>query len=187
MNKLTKMMKNQREALEVKVQELKQVKGKKGFTLIELIVVMAILAILVLLAAPRFLGYTKDAAASSIQQDAKVLSDAAFQYNIDTEVWPTVVDAEGTPAAEYNVTIGTEDQVKAVELSDFLKEKGYVKSTSEAASDYVLIIEGDREGDVLNKKGTPNKDGQIVYGSTVVEDGNAETTEDAVVIEVAAP
>lgn len=180
MNKLTKMMKNQREALEVKVQELKQVKGKKGFTLIELIVVMAILAILVLLAAPRFLGYTKDATASSIQQDAKVLSDAAFQYNIETEVWPGGVDGDA-PVATETVKIGEEDAFDAIQMTDFLQKEGYVKSISGDFEDYYLILDGEREGDVIHIEGVTNKDGEVVHGSNVVSDGDASTTEDNVV------
>lgn len=180
MNKLTKMMKNQREALEVKVQELKQIKGEKGFTLIELIVVMAILAILVLLAAPRFLGYTKDAAASSIQQDAKVLSDAAFQYNIETEVWPGGVGG-AAPVATETVKVGAEDAADAIQMTDLLQKEGYVKSISGDFGNYYLILEGEREGDVIHIEGQANKDGKVVHGSNVVSDGNASTVEDNVV------
>lgn len=78
-------------------------KNKKGFTLIELIVVIAILGILVLLAAPRYLGYTRDANKATMQADAKVLSNAALVFNIENEAkdkeWPT----DGVKA---NITIG---------------------------------------------------------------------------------
>jgi prepilin-type N-terminal cleavage/methylation domain-containing protein len=58
--------------------------NKKGFTLIELIVVMAILAILVLIAVPAFLGHTKDAEFTRLMNDARVLTDAAERYYMDT-------------------------------------------------------------------------------------------------------
>lgn len=53
---------------------------RKGFTLIELIVVMAVLAVQVLLAAPKFLGHTKEAQFTKHISNAKVLEDASERY-----------------------------------------------------------------------------------------------------------
>lgn len=52
----------------------------KGFTLIELIVVMAIIAIIVLLAAPRFLGHTKDAHITRIKNDVHVVNNIVDEH-----------------------------------------------------------------------------------------------------------
>jgi type IV pilus assembly protein PilA len=55
-------------------------KGEKGFTLIELLVVVAIIAILAAIAIPQFTKYRKQAAAASLQADAKnCLTDAVAQ------------------------------------------------------------------------------------------------------------
>lgn len=54
----------------------------KAFTLIELIVVMAIIAILVLLAAPRFLGYTKEARETKLVNDIRVVENQVEEYLI---------------------------------------------------------------------------------------------------------
>lgn len=161
MNKWMTLMEAKRDALDVRVQGLKGLQGKKGFTLIELIVVMAIIGILVLLAAPRFLGYTKDAAASAVQQDAKVLSDAAFQYNIEHEDWPA--------GDEATVLIGTEEH-EAVYLDETLKTEGFVKNLSNEFGDYVLITEGELEGDVVSIDGQADKNGDTVHGANLMDE-----------------
>jgi type IV pilus assembly protein PilA len=55
-------------------------KGEKGFTLIELLVVVAIIAILAAIAIPQFAKYRKQAAAASLQADARnCVTDAISQ------------------------------------------------------------------------------------------------------------
>ncbi|WP_299238349.1 prepilin-type N-terminal cleavage/methylation domain-containing protein [Sulfurihydrogenibium sp.] len=55
-------------------------KGEKGFTLIELLVVVAIIAILAAIAIPQFAKYRKQAAAASLQADARnCVTDAVSQ------------------------------------------------------------------------------------------------------------
>lgn len=160
MKNYKRMLKSKMEALESRAAELKSIKGKKGFTLIELIVVMAIIGILVLLAAPQFVGYTKDANASAVTQDSKVLSDAAFQYNIEHEEWPA-----GTA---YTATIGGVAST-GVLMDDTLKTEKFVKNISNEFGDYVLITSGDREGEVVSIAGTENKAGETVHGVDIVD------------------
>lgn len=57
-------------------------KNNRGFTLIELIVVMIIIGILVLLATPRFIRYIKDANATSLQVDSKVIHDGTLYQTL---------------------------------------------------------------------------------------------------------
>lgn len=166
MKNYKRMLKSKMEALESRAAELKSIKGKKGFTLIELIVVMAIIGILVLLAAPQFVGYTKDANASAVTQDSKVLSDAAFQYNIEHEAWPTM-------GAAYTATIGGEAST-GVLMDDTLKTEKFVKNISNEFGDYMLITSGDREGEVVSITGTDNKAGETVYGVGVVDTAAAD-------------
>jgi type IV pilus assembly protein PilA len=55
-------------------------KGERGFTLIELLVVVAIIAILAAIAIPQFAKYRKQAAAASLQADARnCVTDAISQ------------------------------------------------------------------------------------------------------------
>ena len=142
-------------------------KNKKGFTLIELIVVIAILGILVLLAAPRFLGYTKDANVATMQADAKVLANAALVYNIENEAtWP--ITSEGTEQKIGEVT------VKAAEL-DETKFKDHVQTLKNKIGSYVMVTEnvtsGDvklQEGDILYKAGVKDKKENTHYGVNFV-------------------
>ena len=104
---------------------INKLRNKKGFTLIELIVVMAVIGILVLLAAPKFLGYTKDANVTAMQSDAKVLSNAALMYNIDNEVFPVVTE-------DHDGNEDTPEIVEYVENLDadlvtYLKANGFVE------------------------------------------------------------
>jgi type IV pilus assembly protein PilA len=55
-------------------------KGERGFTLVELLVVVAIIAILAAIAIPQFAKYRKQAAAASLQADARnCVTDAISQ------------------------------------------------------------------------------------------------------------
>lgn len=139
-------------------------KNKKGFTLIELIVVIAILGILVLLAAPRFLGYTKDAKVATMQADAKVLANAALVYNIDNEDdWP-VVDGDPEVVKIEEVDVKVKDLEKG-ELDN------YVQTLKNPIADYKIVIENAtvndvelKVGDILHIEGVEGKDGNMYYG-----------------------
>jgi type IV pilus assembly protein PilA len=173
---------------------INKLRNKKGFTLIELIVVMAVIGILVLLAAPKFLGYTKDANVTAMQSDAKVLSNAALMYNIDNEVFPvkgiTTIDDEtsykdviedakyeivdDSDLANYLVANGfvledDEDaEVKkdvAVKLDKDALKNGYVKNIKGEYEDYVLVISGELEGEVFHIDGVENKEGTLQFGT----------------------
>ena len=164
-------------------------KNKKGFTLIELIVVIAILGILVLLAAPRFLGYTKDAKVATMQADAKVLSNAALVYNIEKEAWPvadntviaTITQGEGEDAEEINVVAIDKDKIA-----------DQIQSLKGKVSDYGIVTdEGSRQGSVYHLDGVEDRDGDKHYGVDLVdvafdEEGNP-VTEDDVTVEIPTP
>lgn len=116
-------------------------RNRKGFSLIELIVVMAVMAILVLLAAPRFLGYTKDAAVSAMQADAKVLSNAALQYNIKTEAWP-VTGSEITDLTVSGTFVNSGASADTVaDLEDALYMKNVLITGSADPADDVALAD----------------------------------------------
>lgn len=146
-------------------------KNRKGFTLIELIVVMAIIGILVLLAAPRFLGYTKDANVTAMQQDAKVLSDASLQYNIVNDTaWPKALEEDGETVKDA-VELDEAHPLHGAEAYE-LDEEGlsdFFKSTKNEVSDYVLITDGDFEGEVFHVNGVDDRDGELQYGTVSFE------------------
>lgn len=135
-------------------------KRKKGFTLIELLVVIAILGILVLLAAPRFLGYTKAANVATMQADVKVLSNAALVYSIENDGDLPVTDKKvgtissaGTSADLYLYEI---DEDKIADQIQNLKGK---------VSDYGIVTEkGSNQGSVYHLKGVEDRDGDKHYG-----------------------
>lgn len=130
-----------------------------AFTLIELIVVMAIIAILVLLAAPRFLGYTKDSRVTTIEQDTKVLSDAAKVYHIKHEEWPINED-------EYTL----EHKILGIDKLYQLKDdelKEHIKGIGGDYQNYGLATRGRYEGQIFNIHGEEDKDGFIHYGNGV--------------------
>ena len=168
--------------------------AKAGFTLIELLVVLAILAILVLLAAPRFLGYTKDANVSAMQADAKVLANAALVYNVESDdnSWPV---AEGASAIAKFEQGAEEFEVVAINETELSKQ---VQSIKGDYSEYgILIDEGssrqgsvyrigeyDKKTDTLGisteKAGVADKDGDKHFGVDLVDVD--ETTGDEVTV-----
>ena len=161
--------------------------AKAGFTLIELLVVLAILAILVLLAAPRFVGYTKDANVAAMQADAKVLANSALIYHVESDdaSWPTdgtaavvdITDAKDN-AVEVLDTEGAEAEVKVEALSEDVLRKDHVQSLKGKFSDYGLVTEtvkiGDdtlQAGDIVHRTGVEDKDGNTHFGVNIeVED-----------------
>lgn len=150
-------------------------KNRKGFTLIELIVVMAIIGILVLLAAPRFLGYTRDAQVTAMQQDAKVLSDASLQYNITNNVqWPVAVDEVSEEV--ISVDFDLEHPLNGVQAAALDAEalEDFFKSTSNPVEDYALITDGEFEGEVFHIDGVSDRNGDLQYGTISAEDLNDE-------------
>ena len=72
----------------------KKLNNRKGFTLIELIVVIAVIGVLVLLAAPKFMGYTKDARAAKLVHNTKAIENAAMMYHIEHGDWPRLTDPD---------------------------------------------------------------------------------------------
>lgn len=130
-----------------------------GFTLIELIVVMAVIAVLVLLAAPRFLGYTKDAGVTAMKQDIKVLSDAAEVYHLNNEEWP-IVKGEGPVHLGYGggSTLYRLDEEKITES---------IKGISASYKDYGIVTDGIYKGKVFHLSGVENKDGGLDYGNQI--------------------
>jgi len=166
-------------------------KNKKGFTLIELIVVIAILGILVLLAAPKFLGYTKNAKVATMQADVKTLSNAALIYNIEEEAWPvsdeTVIATIEQGAEEFDVVAIDESK-----LSD------QVQSLKGKYEEYGIVIDKDnpREGEIFRigeydkdedkviinteKAAVTGKNGDKHFGIDLVDE--AKVTGDEVVV-----
>lgn len=150
-------------------------KRKKGFTLIELIVVIAVLGILVLLAAPKFLGHTKDANVTAMQADAKVLSAAALVHNVNYETgkagYTTEWPATGQEVTGHTITVEGEavtGTLVAFEEGDLEKE---VRTLKNPITEYALATSGDYEGQVFyigkDRKGTTplvDSNGDEYYG-----------------------
>lgn len=144
----------------------KSFRGNKGFTLIELIVVIAVIGVLVLLAAPKFLGYTRDAKVAALQSDVKTLSNAALLYNIEStnDEWPYAGDAD---VGFTNLPVGLQNAMLAMGFDDTalsnkvvrfdtaaIETTGelykYVKNLNNPVDDYVLVVEGLLEGEVFH-------------------------------------
>lgn len=162
--------------------------NKKGFTLIELIVVIAVIGILVLLAAPRFLGYTRDAHVSAMKADAKILSNAALVYHIDNEVreeaeaWPVAYKegkVDDTKKTTFSVkrmvvpdgggeAIEETVEVTALPLDESKLDKKYIKNLKNEIKDYVIVVNSEKapdlEGEVFFAKGSEDRLGKVWHG-----------------------
>lgn len=166
--------------------------NKKGFTLIELIVVIAVIGILVLLAAPKFLGYTRDAHVAAMKADAKILSNAALVYHIDNEVhenpeeWPiayktgaldpdskvekftiTVPAVMGGVDGLEEITAEKEVVVEGYKIDATKLDKKYIKNLKNKIEDYVLVVDGDDDslvGDVFFEAGSTDRLGKDWFG-----------------------
>lgn len=130
----------------------------QGFTLIELIVVMAIIAVLVLLAAPRFLGYTKDAKVAVVAQDTKVLSDASEMYRINNGKWPI---QNNSISDAIVLGIGGIDEIFPLN-KELVSEE--VKSIAGDFDDYGLVTKGEYRGKVFRLNGVKDKENNYNYG-----------------------
>lgn len=161
--------------------------AKAGFTLIELLVVIAILAILVLLAAPRFLGYTKDANVSTMQADAKVLTNASLIHNIENEDWPVVVDEETGEIVTATLEIDGAEVTYAAFNEDAIKS--HVQTLKGDLTDYALVtadalIGEDKlqEGDVVfigkGGEGVEDREGDKHYSVNVEVEADSEVAEE---------
>lgn len=147
--------------------------AKAGFTLIELIVVIAILGILVLLAAPRFLGYTRDANVATMQADAKVLGNGALIHNIENDAsWP--VDGEEGTLEVDGATI-TYESFDSDAMDD------HVQTLSGDLGDYGLVTvdtEGVQVGDVVfvgnDGEGMEDRAGNTHFGTNLEVAAEAE-------------
>lgn len=75
-----------------RINKLRKHKYNRGFTLVELITVIAVIAVLVLLAAPQFIGRTKEADKTKHIGNANTLEDASERYFVDHQDWPRLTD-----------------------------------------------------------------------------------------------
>lgn len=148
----------------------KDFNNNEAFTLIELIVVMAIIAVLVLLAAPSFLNYTKDAKVTAMEQDTKVLSDAAELYYMKENDWP-IGEAIDSPGVGGNDTLYRLDENKI---------KSSIKNIKGDYKDYGLVIEGIDKGKIFHLNGIEDKDGNKSFGPSVSIDEEWEELSDKV-------
>lgn len=147
--------------------------GKKGFTLIELIVVMAVIAILVLLAAPKFLGHSKEAAATALKADTKVLTNAILVSKTEDTALPIgTTKLTPTEIAELPTHLATLLKDKDVYPLDKDKMKEYIKNTKNDLNEYVVVTTpGDTlEGNVYHKKGVVDKKGETYFSDTFILD-----------------
>jgi prepilin-type N-terminal cleavage/methylation domain-containing protein len=178
--------------------------GNKGFTLIELIVVIAVIGILVLLAAPKFLGYTRDAKVAALQSDVKTLSNAVLLYNIESEDdrWPFTEDTNDADGGllDYEVawadipyglqeslkdkdsTIDTKKivlmQESALDPNTGIMYK-YIKNLNNPISHYIVVVEGSLEGEVFHigpNSATDQTNDPPVYVNAGQIDGDRKTT-----------
>lgn len=151
---------------------------KKGFTLIELLIVIAIIGILILLAAPKILGYTKDAKLAQIKNDIKLHEN--------------FIVAELAQDDNY---IASWNQIEASVLdnlkSNILDKKGYIGNEYKFDDDYFTIpnklidtkLKGDfyyaKSGKVYyHEEGNNGKEiKKITFSSNELKNGDTQTFE----------
>jgi type IV pilus assembly protein PilA len=93
---MEKLFKSVSEALSLTRRLEGERKGEKGFTLIELLVVVAIIAILAAIAIPQFAKYRKQAAAASLQADARNCVTDAISQITSAQMTGAAVNSTGT-------------------------------------------------------------------------------------------
>ena len=103
-------------------------KADKGFTLIELLAVIAILAILVLLAAPKMLGYTKDAKLVQIKNDIKAYETAIASEVLDKEDF-----------LDSLKVVNNEDIVQYVEENSLFNKKGLIENEKDLEGSHLEV------------------------------------------------
>jgi len=104
---MEKLFKSVSEALSLTRRLEGERKGEKGFTLIELLVVVAIIAILAAIAIPQFAKYRKQAAAASLQADARnCVTDAISQI---TSAQMAGAAVSSTTGAYSNISPNTQN------------------------------------------------------------------------------
>lgn len=155
--------------------------GKKGFTLIELLAVIAIIAILVLIAAPSFLGYTKDAQVQAMNADAKVLTNAALVFQTEHEEGALPV---GEDAKDLNSNLSdlvekadTKSSGKFAKIDDKMTTEdgntieNNVQSLKNDIKDYVIDVD---TGKVYHKEGVKGKNDLVYFGHGVKTEAKTE-------------
>lgn len=153
-------------------------KNRKGFTIVELIVVMAVIAVLVSMGVPRFLGYTKDARATALVTDAKLLESAGYQFALgNDDVFP-LADADTAtagiqpftvvPTSSLGVALEALDPAPAnaplVYLIAEASVQPFIRSMSNEINEFVMTA----DGVVLHVLGQENSRGEQVHGIGVV-------------------
>lgn len=112
---------------------MRKLKDKKAFTLIELLVVIGVLGILVLLAAPKFLGYTKDAKLVQVKSDIRTLENSiAAERTFDD-----MLLAEWSP-------VSNELMEEYRDSDSLINKKGLVGSESKLEDNYFKIPESSK-------------------------------------------
>lgn len=108
-----------------------KINRKRAFTLIELIVVIAVIGILILLAAPKFLGYTKEAKLAQIKNDVRAHEDfIVAQLVTDNEFIASWVSIEPDTLETLR------------DNNSLLDKKGFVEGDYVLDGEYYSVPEG---------------------------------------------
>jgi len=123
---------------------------------------MAVIAVLVSMGVPRFLGYTKDANATALITDARLLESAGLQHALlNDDAFPlgaAVTIVPGSPLA--NILAAQVPVVTAVYAINEAAVRPFVRSTSNPKADYVMTA----NGTVFSIAGQENSRGARVMG-----------------------